>query len=125
MRRAKAHQSLQPGDLSPASQSMPPATPPAQSDEAGAGPEQAGSASVDSGSPARTEQEMKRASVDAFNAGLRCFKAKEWGAGAAHFTVAIDSNHPRLGMPSAACLRAAPASLRGSFFSCFAVMLSF
>jgi tRNA 2-selenouridine synthase len=65
---------------------------------------------VSSGSPALTEQEMKRASVDAFNAGLRCFKAKEWGAGAAHFTVAIDSNHPRLGMPSAACLRSAPAS---------------
>ena len=45
----------------------------------------------------RSEQEMKRDSVDAFNAGVRCFKAKEWGAAAAHFTVAIDSKHPRLG----------------------------
>ncbi len=119
MRRAKAHQSLQPGDLSPASPSMPAPAPAAQGDEAGGGPEQAESTSAESASPARTEQEMKRASVDAFNAGLRCFKAKEWGAGAAHFTVAIDSNHPRLGRPSTArCGFATVCSLRGSFLSC-------
>lgn len=111
MRREKAHRALQPGDLFSASStstsSSAPATSGPAADEGGVAAKKKskqdkekdlGSSEGSGGAtPPATEQQKKRKSVDAFNAGLRCFKAKEWGAAAAHFTVAISLEHPRLG----------------------------
>ena len=90
MRRAKAHQSLHPGDLSPVAPPPMPSPVHSKQDDESAARGHDVSVGADSGADAPTEQEMKRQSVDAFNAGLRCFKAKEWGAAASHFTIAID-----------------------------------
>jgi hypothetical protein len=129
MRREKAHRALQPGDLFSASStstsSSAPATSGPAADEGGVAAKKKSKQDKDLGSsegsggatPPATEQQKKRKSVDAFNAGLRCFKAKEWGAAAAHFTVAISLEHPRLGtrcklLPSShlSCLRTCLAS---------------
>ena len=123
MRRAKAHQSLHPGDLSPVAPPPMPSPVHSKQDDESAARGHDVSVGADSGADAPTEQEMKRQSVDAFNAGLRCFKAKEWGAAASHFTIAIDSKHPRLGMALAPSSCLPPVSLTApSYISLYRIL---
>ena len=41
--------------------------------------------------------DSRKRALGAYDAGLRCFKAKEWGAAVRHFDLAISAAHPRLG----------------------------